>query len=257
MTSSISMEDLKKEVTDVRLPEDMNIYQKMSAITSDLKRVAKNLNVGLGKASYKAVGEADILDAVKPLEEKYHIYSYPLERIIEDSGIMENERIDYNTKQPIKSNQLYMRIRTIYRFVNIDNPDERIDIHTYGDGVDTQDKAPGKAMTYADKYALMKAYKITTGDDPDQNASDELKNINKTANTHPANIGKLSVEWQSLRTKMTALGIDFRSEEVKQWICNHTGYASQEADDDVVHMEKTIQAYKTLIAGKEAKQNAK
>ena len=26
-------------------------------------------------------------------------------------------------------------------------------------------------MTYADKYALMKAYKISTGDDPDQNAS--------------------------------------------------------------------------------------
>ena len=26
-------------------------------------------------------------------------------------------------------------------------------------------------MTYADKYALMKAYKIMTGDDPDQNKS--------------------------------------------------------------------------------------
>ena len=43
----------------------------------------------------------------------------------------------------------------------------------YGDGVDTYDKAPGKAMTYADKYALMKAYKISTGDDPDQEASPE------------------------------------------------------------------------------------
>ena len=30
-------------------------------------------------------------------------------------------------------------------------------------------------MTYADKYALLKAYKISTGDDPDQEASDELK----------------------------------------------------------------------------------
>jgi ribosomal protein S27AE len=28
-------------------------------------------------------------------------------------------------------------------------------------------------MTYGDKYALMKAYKISTGDDPDQNASVE------------------------------------------------------------------------------------
>ena len=28
-------------------------------------------------------------------------------------------------------------------------------------------------MTYADKYALMKAYKISTGDDPDKEASEE------------------------------------------------------------------------------------
>ena len=69
-----------------------------------------------------------------------------------------------------------MRVETIYRFVNIEKPEEFIDITTYGDGVDSQDKAPGKAMTYADKYALLKAYKIITGDDPDQNYSNELKN---------------------------------------------------------------------------------
>ena len=40
-------------------------------------------------------------------------------------------------------------------------------------GLDTGDKAPGKAMTYADKYALMKAYKLSTGDDPDKDASPE------------------------------------------------------------------------------------
>lgn len=65
-------------------------------------------------------------------------------------------------------------MHTIYRFVNIDKPEEYIDIDTYGDGVDSGDKAPGKAMTYSDKYALMKAYKIITGDDPDQISSDDL-----------------------------------------------------------------------------------
>ena len=30
-------------------------------------------------------------------------------------------------------------------------------------------------MTYGDKYALLKAYKIATGDDPDQNSSEEQK----------------------------------------------------------------------------------
>ena len=56
----------------------MNIYEKLAAITAELSRVAKNLKVGEGKSSYKAVGEADVLAAVKPLEEKHKVYSYPL-----------------------------------------------------------------------------------------------------------------------------------------------------------------------------------
>jgi hypothetical protein len=63
------------------------------------------------------------------------------------------------------------RIETTYRFVNVDKPDEFIEIVSFAEGIDSQDKGSGKAMTYADKYALMKAYKISTGDDPDQEAS--------------------------------------------------------------------------------------
>ena len=36
-------------------------------------------------------------------------------------------------------------------------------------------KADGKAMTYADKYAYMKAFMLSTGDDPDQEASKSYK----------------------------------------------------------------------------------
>lgn len=152
---------------------DLNIYQRMNAITSEITAVAKNLNVGYGKSSYKATGEADILAAVKPIESKHGVYSYPVSRKITESGEMVSKK--QANGQEYESRQLYMRIETVYRFVNIDNPDDYLEIVSYGDGVDTQDKAPGKAMTYADKYALMKAYKIITGDDPDQNKSEELK----------------------------------------------------------------------------------
>ena len=57
--------------------------------------------------------------------------------------------------------------------MNIDNPKEYIETISYGTGLDTGDKAAGKAMTYADKYALMKMYKISTGNanDPDSYSS--------------------------------------------------------------------------------------
>lgn len=146
--------------------KEMNIFQRMSAITAECAKVAKNLNVSAGKSgSYKAVGEGDVLRAVKPLEEKYGVYSYPFKRDIIQS--------EYYTNDSGRSNQ-FIRLETVYRFVNIDKPEEYMDITTYGDGVDSQDKAPGKAMTYADKYALLKGYKIETGEDPDKDPSEDL-----------------------------------------------------------------------------------
>lgn len=150
------------------MSKDMNLYQKLLAITSELKTVAKNLTVSTGGSSYRAVSEVDILNAVSPLEEKFGVYSYPVERSVIDFADYEKE-----SKSGYKTLSRYLRIKTVYRFVNVDNPSEFIDMTTFADGIDTGDKATGKAMTYADKYALMKAYKIKTGDDPDEKASEE------------------------------------------------------------------------------------
>ena len=166
----------------------MNIYEKMSAITTELCVVAKNLMVGEGRGSYKATGEADVLAAVKPLEAKYRVYSYPASRHISDSGVLttRKEYTDRNDNTTVtESKKLYMRIETVYRFVNLDDPQDDCTITTYGDGVDSNDKAPGKAMTYSDKYALLKAYKIITGDDPDQEKSPENEKTTKFRRANP------------------------------------------------------------------------
>ena len=146
----------------------MNIYQKMANVTAELQTVAKNLDVETGKGkSYKAVSERDIIDAVKPLEVKHGIYSYPCNREILESQTLESE-----TQYGVKTT-FFSRIKTIYRFVNVEDPADFIETVTFAEGIDSQDKGSGKAMTYADKYALMKAYKISTGDDPDQEVSKE------------------------------------------------------------------------------------
>lgn len=162
----------------------MNIFEKMAAITAELQTVAKNLTVQQTKtSSYKAVSERDILDAVKPLEAKYGVYSYPVSRKILESNLLESEST-YNG-QTTKKTTFMTRIETVYRFVNIEKPDEYIETTTFAEGIDTQDKGSGKAMTYCDKYALMKGYKISTGDDPDQTASEET-NYTKAKAAKPA-----------------------------------------------------------------------
>lgn len=155
--------------------KQMNLYQRMAAITAEMGTVAKNKKIGFGREIYMVAVENVILAAVKPLEEKYRVYSYPIDRKVIDSNIFTK------ASENKTSTTLFMRIETTYRFVNIDNPQEFMDIKSYGDGVDPQDKAPGKAMTYSDKYALMKAYKIETGDDPDNDKSEDMGKADKPA----------------------------------------------------------------------------
>jgi len=161
----------------------MNILKRMSMATEKINRVAKNLQVGIGKNSYKAVGEADVLAAVKPIEAECGIYSYPVKRTVLESGRY-TVVSEYNGTKAERENFM-VRIEVVYRFCNIDDPNDYIEITSYGDGWDAQDKAPGKAMTYADKYALLKAYKIETGDDPDQNMSGEVKAQQELKNPAP------------------------------------------------------------------------
>lgn len=161
------LEDIKAEEAfdrDVIVP---NIYQRMLNIQTELGVVAKNIEIQATKTSgYKAVSERDVLDAVKPLEAKHGVFSYPAHRSIVNEETLETERT-FNGQTSVTRSK-FIRVRTVYRFVNVEDPEDFIEIVSYGDGIDTGDKAPPKAMTFADKNAILKAYKISTGDDPDE-----------------------------------------------------------------------------------------
>lgn len=166
--------------------KEMNIFQKLEAITNELGFVAKNLNVAVTKnSSYKATGEVDVLEAVKPLENKYGVYSYAINR-----EIIESDTLTQNTQYGERTS-LFLRMKVTYRFVNTDNPKDYIETISFAEGIDSGDKASGKAMTYADKYALMKTYKISTGEDPDQKASEEYKKPTKKVRKETNNDDKL------------------------------------------------------------------
>ena len=198
----------------------MNIYEKMAAITAELRTVAKNLTVQTTKtSSYKAVSERDILDAVKPLEEKHGVYSYPSSRRILESNLLESES-EYNGKVT-KKTTFMTRIETVYRFVNVEKPEEYIETTTFAEGIDSQDKGSGKAMTYGDKYALMKAYKISTGDDPDQNASEE-KSYKRTGGADYRRM---------LIARLNELGIDVNEYATKHHL---TSVTSQDVFKDLL-----------------------
>lgn len=223
----------------------MNIYQRMSAITEELRAVAKNLEVGEGKSKYKATGEADVLAAVKPLEAKHGVYSYPADRQITTEQVITSEK-EYKGKTYV-TKRLFMRVWTKYRFVNMEDPSDFMEVVSYGDGLDVGDKSPGKAMTYADKYALMKAYKIITGDDPDQIHSDDIFKDTVTTTDEPKE------ETNYLSDYQKKIINDYPA-KTKEWIKKHYKIGSidlltkKQASEIIKQIKKQQEQYESEIA---------
>lgn len=133
----------------------MNIYQRIKAVMDDIQYLAKDDQVSFGTTKYKAISEEKVTTAVRASMIKNGLVMYP------------------ETQDILREGQI-TTVNVTYRMVNIDNPDEQIQIASSGQGSDTQDKGSGKAMTYAFKYALLRTFMIPTGEDPDKISSAEL-----------------------------------------------------------------------------------
>ena len=229
---------MEKEVKQEK--QVLNIYQRMAAITNELGYVGKNLVVPVNKKgdSYKAVSDADVIAAIKPIEFKWGIYSYAYNREIEETKEITTT---YGTVQQ------FIRLKIYYRFVNIDKPDEIIDTVSLGDGIDSGDKAPGKATTYAEKYALMKAYKLSTGDDPDKDASQEY--IPKPIDKKPEVIKKDLLDYNNaLDIQLKKMGVDVTEDVVADYILTTAKLNHEPATNN--EYQKIIQVKDSIIKKK-------
>ena len=153
---------------------EMNIYEKIQSVSEVVRNVEKNLVVGTGNSAYKAVSDQDVLFKVKEAEKMFRLVSIPVRQELVKSEIVRTianggyEKINYVDI-----------VKMTVRIINIDKSDEYIEVESFGRGLDAGDKGFGKASTYARKYALLNAYKIATGEDPDQSKSDEQVALSK------------------------------------------------------------------------------
>jgi hypothetical protein len=64
--------------------------------------------------------------------------------------------------------EYFTELEMQFTWINSEKPDEQIVCDWYGQGLDSGEKGVGKAMTYAEKYFLLKFFNIATDkDDPD------------------------------------------------------------------------------------------
>lgn len=84
-------------------------------------------------------------------------------------SVVRAERSDRTTKSG--GTEILTEIWLQYRIINADDPADSMTIEWYGQGLDTGERGVGKALTYAEKYLILKLMQIPT-DDADPDAED-------------------------------------------------------------------------------------
>lgn len=136
----------------------MNIYQKLHKIQSQV--------LGLGKDkssnSYKYVTGSKVLEHIKPLMNEYGLI------LKQEVLSIDNERQDYKVGINTPNEKMKSEILTkcMMRFTWIDTETGEKDENLFGaNGQNDWEKGLGSALTYAERYFLLKYFHIATDED--------------------------------------------------------------------------------------------
>ena len=167
------------------MSEKNNLFEKIQLVSNEVRNITKDMTVGSGNYAYKAVSDIDVTLAVKDAETKYKLVSIPIKQELINSEILKvldgaKEKITYVDT-----------IKLTLKIIDLEDISSFIEIESFGKGIDSGDKGFGKASTYARKYALLNAYKIATGEDPDNEKSKQQEQKKTTSDKRIAVVNYL------------------------------------------------------------------
>jgi len=139
-----------------------NLFQRINAVRKAIGYVQKDKSVSTGGGSYRAVTH----DMVTAMTRQHMI----------DNGIVSYPVLVESMMLPPAEGAKQSRYEATYdfHFVNADMPSDEITLRIQAHGMDNADKAPGKALSYAKKYAVVKLFEIETGEDEESRVQSEF-----------------------------------------------------------------------------------
>jgi len=137
-----------------------NIYQRINEVKKEVTYVQKDAKV----QGYKAVTHDQVTAVLRESMVKHGIVSTQslVESSFEDTGdttVKGTKWMLYTAKYNVS-------------LINTDDPESQVNVIVEAQALDTGDKASGKAMSYAMKYALLKTFGLETGENEEGRQED-------------------------------------------------------------------------------------
>lgn len=170
------------------------VYKAIAAIQEELSRVGISKDGVNQQQNYRFRGIDQVYSALSPLLAKHGLCFLP--RMVDCSR---SERVSmkpgYNGGPPKESVLFYVTVTAEFDFVAVEDGSTHT-VRTYGEAMDSGDKATNKAMSAAYKYAAFMAFAIPTEGDNDADAT-----------THEIVSGMPDDEYKRLIAKMKTAGV--------------------------------------------------
>jgi len=141
-----------------------NLYQRMLSVADEAGAIVKDVSVTGFGGGYKGTSHDAVVKAVRDACVKHGVMVLP--------SVVEFDEVEVTFQKGGTAYKITVTMDTT--FVNAEDGADRFTTRTVGIGVDSQDKGPGKAMSYAKKYALMMAFLMTTGDNDEERQADQF-----------------------------------------------------------------------------------
>ena len=205
----------------------MNIYEKLIEVRKEVPYLQKE-NAG---AQYKFVSSSQVLSNCKKKMDELKLLLIP--RVtghkVSESPIEQRDK-DGNVLK--RTTTYFTELDMEMTWLNAEKPDETIACPWYGQGVDIAgEKGVGKAMTYAEKYFMLKFFNIPTDKDDPDSFQDKLdaKEPQKPASQpqKPAQPPKPAPKAETPATKPTPV------DKTKWWVQVHKLKLTDEEVHDI------------------------
>lgn len=127
---------------------EKNVFQRMHAVANEIGTVEKNGRNTFHNYDYAT--EASFVHALRPLLYKHGLVIIP------------------SIAAPPTVDNGITTVSMRFTVINIDKPEEKVDMIIPAQGQDKGDKGVYKALTGAKKYFIALAFMVPTGDDPEK-----------------------------------------------------------------------------------------
>lgn len=154
-------------VVEFTRDRNLTIYQRIHATMQDVGHLEKDKKMQGGKMSYEYISHDAVAAAARVPFIRYGVIVQPIVT-------------RYNTD----GNRIELSVTV--DFINIDNPKDRIPVSVVSYGVDNSDKGPGKALSYAVKYATLKLLMLNSADDIEEDDTPHDASVARQSLIHDA-----------------------------------------------------------------------